>query len=189
MARETLHPRLILAVAAVATAAFVLSGCTTEDPAPVPASDTSPVAPVFASDEEALAAAEEAYAAYQKTSDAILGDGGKEPDRLLEFATKKQYEIELEGYKQIGIDGFHGVGRSRFDTASLEKFDASGGQPVVSVYLCVDISELDVRDRHDKSVVDKDRVDRSPVEVTFDYDGGALLVSSRSAWSGANFCL
>ena len=60
---------------------FALAGCVPSDSQPSAAPSPS-ATPVFASDAEALAAAEKAYAAYLKVSDEIANDGGKDPDRI-----------------------------------------------------------------------------------------------------------
>ncbi len=65
-------------LAAVVIACALISGClptpTNVIPTAVPTGT-----PVFASEEEALAAAIEAYEAYLAVSDAILPDGGRGP--------------------------------------------------------------------------------------------------------------
>ena len=61
--------------------ALVLAGCAPDVPA-IQVPPTPTVTPLFASDEEALAAAEEAYAAYLAMSDEITSDGGERPERI-----------------------------------------------------------------------------------------------------------
>ncbi len=64
-------------VVTLAVLLLVLTGCTPGDEVVVP--DPEPtVEPMFATDEEALAAAEEAYGAYLAASDASLAGGGVE---------------------------------------------------------------------------------------------------------------
>src|SRR5690606_919779 len=76
---------------------LVLAGCTQPDPMPTPP-PTPSAAPVFASDEEALAAAEEAYGKYLETVDAILADGGSNAERLKPLVTSALFEHEREGF-------------------------------------------------------------------------------------------
>ena len=73
MRAAALRPIAVLAAAFVLAA---LSGCvqTTEKPTPTP---TAAATPAFASDEEALAAAEKAYAAYLAVLDDVTADGGR----------------------------------------------------------------------------------------------------------------
>ena len=72
--------RALTTVAGVAIGALLLSGCLPQQPTATPPPEAT-AAPIFASDEEALAAATAAYAAYLAMSDQILKDGGKDPDR------------------------------------------------------------------------------------------------------------
>lgn len=191
MAREKLYPRLIIAVAAAATAAFVLSGCTTEDPAPVPTSDTSPAAPVFASDEEALAAATNAYIAYFKISDEILDSGGQDVEKLQGVTTEAQYQFELPDYVDAKRRKVHSSGSTSIDTVSLESYvsDSADGKEIVTLYACVDVSAIKVFDAKGKSVLEPDREVRLPFEPTFDLVDGRLLLSGGNPWTGKNFCI
>ena len=75
-------------VLAMLLAAFMLSGCAST-PVPTPTSATPTVAPVFATEEEALAAATEAYAAYQELIDRIFSEGGKAPSRIAAVVTPR----------------------------------------------------------------------------------------------------
>ncbi|MCU1637074.1 MAG: hypothetical protein JWQ68_2313, partial [Cryobacterium sp.] len=62
---------------------------------------TSSEPPVFATDEDALAAATEAYAAYLSMSDRILMDGGAQPERIREVATKPLADLEIAGFARV----------------------------------------------------------------------------------------
>jgi len=188
MARETLHPRLAPIVAAVAIVVFLLSGCTTPDPTAVPSSAAPTAAPVFASDEEALAAAEDAFEKYQAVSDSILKDSGSEPERLLSVATDELYKSELVGFKEMAAAGLHLVGRTTSDSATFQSMATVGKITDVSVYLCIDVSATDVQDAGGKSIVRSSRVDRYPVELAFQLMGGDMLLSEKAEWTGENFC-
>jgi len=166
----------------------LIAGCASPDDEPTRTAESSSSARAFESDEEALAAATEAFADYQDTSDAILADSGDRPERLLRVATKDVYEIQLEGYEQIAADGFHSVGHSKFDTVSLQSANLFGGVGAVVIYLCADISGTDIRDQKNRSVVRAGRLERWPLQLTFDYVDSRLLLSDQSDWSGDDFC-
>ena len=86
--RSTLVSVVLLAMMLIAAmlAATALAGCAAS-PKPLPSvSGTADAAPVFASDDEALAAAEKAYAAYQKVGDAVGQDGGDNAERFQSVA-------------------------------------------------------------------------------------------------------
>ena len=79
--REGMRIRGVLGVATTLALGLALAACSTGG-TPLPPAPSPSVTPVFASDEEALAAAKDAYTAYLKVSDQILVDGGANPDRI-----------------------------------------------------------------------------------------------------------
>jgi hypothetical protein len=168
-------------------AALLASGCAPSDPQPTPGPSPS-ATPLFESDEEALAAAEEAYAAYLRVSDQILMDGGTGSERLLEVATEEVLANEEEGYEKARAAGLRSTGGSTFNRLRLQKFDSHQ----LSVYLCKDVSTVDVVDANGVSVVPEDRPAQYPLSVTFlpPFDGShSLVVSEVADWDGENFCL
>jgi hypothetical protein len=177
-----------LAVAAI----LLLPGCTGDAPIVLPSPESS-TAPVFATDEEALAAAEAAYGEYLRVSDEILMDGGDDPERLLTVATPELFEVESEGYATARELGQRSTGGSKFDSMELQQYvpAAAGGKSIVVVYACNDISEVDFLDARGQSVVAPGRVNRIPVEITFDHTtsgSSTLLVAAEENWTGGNFC-
>ena len=176
----------IAAVTLLAGAALVLAGCVPSGPH---ATSPSPSATsIFASDEEALAAAEKAYAAYLQVSDQILADGGNNPERLRPLVTQTVYSDELAGYKEFVQNGWHGVGQTTFYNFSLQSYAGSDPNSIVSAYVCSDLSGTDVVDASGKSVVAANRPSKSPFEVQFALARRALVVSSTNAWTGGGIC-
>ena len=174
-----------------AIALLALSGCQPDAvpiiPDPVPTSDL-----LFESEEEALAAAEEAYGAYVAVIDAIFADGGKRPERLLEVATGDAYESELKGFRGVADSGWHSIGVSTLDSVTLQSYDSSSaGEAVITIYACNDVSGVDVVDSEGRSVVSTDRPERSGFQLTFDYEPDApseLILSEKIFWTGEDFC-
>lgn len=161
-----------------------LAGCFGPGPVKTPL-PTPSVTPVFASDEEALAAAEAAYAAYLAVDDAVFADGGAQPERLATVATGDFLEESIAGYKDVQSKGWHSVGNSTIRSIELQAFDtASRGPGIVSAYVCDDVSAVDVLDSNGTSVVSPARPDNSLLEVIFDLDPniGHLLISSHEIW-------
>ena len=176
------------AVALVLAAALSASGCTPDASGKPPASTPSATA-LFASDEEALAAAEEAYRKYQHVSDSIYIDGGADPERLLDVASQSLYEAEKAGYDMAHSMGYFSTGGSTFDSLRLKERDSRGR---ITVYLCEDVSSVDIRDTNNVSVVPSDRPDRFPLVVSFqttDSSKTDLQVHSVDDWNQENFCL
>ena len=90
---RTLAPVSALAI----VISLMLGGCVPSAPAASPTPEPSST-PVFASEEEALAAAEEAYAAYLAVIDEIHADGGAGVERLEVVATPEVTNNEADGF-------------------------------------------------------------------------------------------
>lgn len=173
--------------------ASALAGCATEQtPAPTHTAAATD-APVFASDEEALAAATKAYAGFLEMSDRILMDGGSDPGRIKEYASGELATLEMESYSQAKAQGFRSTGGSVYSNMTIQTSNAgsAGGIGVLSVYLCSDVSAVDVFDSGGKSIVSSSRPDRTPFEVSFDIASTSpikLLVASAEVWNGPGVC-
>lgn len=149
---------------------------------PVP---TASATPVFASDEEALAAAKEAYGAYLAELDRALttletsGLGAVASGRALSEAIDS-----VDGFRE---DGHVLVGASSFDSAKLIQAGAGGD---VDIYVCWDISETDVVDESGVSTVLENRPSLFPMQVSLEWLEEKLLLIVREAeiWNGENFC-
>ena len=179
------YPRVSVLVLA-ALAVFALSGCFAAAPVEPPASSPS-AAPVFASEEEALAAATEAYAAYLALGSEVAHDGGVEPERMGEVSTGNAYQQELEVFASIRRDSLRGVGDQTFDTVSVQSYNGLTGE--VIIYLCLDTSDTKLVDSNGASTATEERVTRYPLEVALTLDdAGSLLITESQSWSGSNFC-
>ena len=160
---------------------LVLAGCTQPDPMPTPP-PTPSAAPVFASDEEALAAAEEAYGKYLATSDQIIRDGGANPERLKPLVAQEIYEREAAGFEILQERGIHGTGNTKF-ALKLQSFD----NDQVTVYACNDYGDTDVVDSSGASVLPSGRDTLKPFEVSFDSQDSLRLIAIDS-WAGGGVC-
>jgi hypothetical protein len=181
--------RLLLAAGAVAIL-VAISGCDPAEPRVTPA-PTPSVTPVFASDEEALAAAEAAYAAYLAVSDAILADGGKDPERIYSVATESVGDQEQEGFEIFASKGYRSVGATTFDSGQIESVDAFASVDVVRIYICADSSSVDVVDSNGASVISPGRQARVPFSLGFDRSestASGLILSSKELWQGGGVC-
>jgi hypothetical protein len=157
--------------------ALVLAGCTPSEPMPTPP-PTPSTAPVFASDEEALAAAEEAYGEYSAAVDAVINDGGVAPERIEPLVSSDIYEQEVAGYRDLAANGWHGTGTTTFDL-QLQRYDDS----VVTVYACDDVGGTDIVDSSGNSVVKDGRASVIPYEVDFDVKDSMRIVR-KEIWGG-----
>jgi hypothetical protein len=174
-------------VAVAIAAALTLAACTPPD---APTRSPSPSAtPLFSSDEEALAAAEEAYAAYLRVSDQVFADSGSGMERLETVATGELLESDRKALTEVANAGLRSVGNTSFSDITLQEvsFDESLKDVEVRVYLCEDLSAVDVLDASGASVVSQNRPDRVRYEVSMVSSKNApltLLVRDREVWDG-----
>lgn len=174
----------LLPVLAISIASLTLVGCSTTTPEAIPTSSSVEQAPAFASDEEALAAAQAAYAEYLSVSDQIARDGGSNPERLKPLVSGDQYSQEINSFEAYSSGGLRSVGEMTFDTFHKAGQDQSD----ISFYLCLDSSQSRVFNELGEDVTPHERVDRWPMYVTFSINKSKLLVASSETWSGQNFC-
>lgn len=183
--RSTL-PLVALSVAV----ALVLSGCVPQEPEVLPPPEQS-TEPLFASDEEALAAATDAYEAYLKMSDLIGHEGGDNAERLEAFATRDALSASLQEFDMFTEKRLRSTGSTRFSNIKLQQVWSASpdGTDVVSAYVCLDVSSVDVVDSNGVSIVAAARHDHQLMEVSFDsgQDDG-LLVSNVEPWPDGSSC-
>lgn len=139
---------------------------------------------MFASEEEALAAAEAAYARLVALADQIFMEGGADAERLETVATGEFLATSLDGFRQVEADGWRSTGGTVFRDLILQSYAPHGGPSgLITVYVCEDISSVDVVDSTGASVVSPNRPDTTVFQTVFDLaDDRTLLISSREVW-------
>lgn len=161
----------------------LLTGCS--DDAPLPSAPPPPSAePVFASDEEALAAAEEAYGAYSAVADQIMHDGGKHTERLAPLVSPELFEFQNDDFENFKSNGWRSVGTTTLRNFSLQQVSES----TVVIYVCVDISDVDVVDADGNSHVSPDRPNANAHEATLEWRDDRLIVVADEQWTGGGVC-
>ena len=162
------HLRLV-AVGMVALAASSLVACAPEaDPTPTPTA-------AFASKEEAFAAAEEVYRAYNDAANArIAGEAAPDPqDFLTGLALEADIAtLELFRENQVHLEGEGKIAEFRGDRAEINRADAT-----VSAVVCLDASETLVVDSDGNNVTPTDRPEVSTLAVTFSGTRDRLLIA------------
>ena len=169
--------------------ALALSGCVSADPAVTPQPQAS-ATPLFASDAEALKAAEEAYAAYLKVSDQITSRGAATPDSIEPYVTKAQLAKEIQGFQTVSSRKLHTSGMTRFDNSQLKQYSSSPTTRV-SLYLCSDATDVRLMDEAGFDVTPDSRIDRQAFEVDFisaSMTKSTLVLSRSEPWSGTDIC-
>ena len=175
-------PRTARLLTPVTLAALLLAGCTPSTPMPAPP-PTPDATPVFASDEEALAAAEEAYRTYVATVDAILQDGGANAERLRDLASEELLTVQREGFDAFAANGWRSEGNTELRNFVLQQYRERN----VVLYVCADVSAVDVVDSEGNSKVSPDRPPESTHEVSLHWDDKFIIVSDEP-WSGDGVC-
>ncbi len=168
-------------------AAAGLAACAPQDPVHPPSPGPSST-PVFASEEEALAAAEDSYLAYLGIADQIAANGGQNPTRIDSVATGELHESAIEGFGVLRQKTWHTSGSTVLNNLVEQSFDLVGS-PVVVAYICIDVSGVDVLDESGASVVSEERPDLQAFEVSFESHGDALVPDTREPWNGSGVCV
>ena len=183
-------PFRLPAVTLVLAAALAVSGCTPDKPSPVPSVSQSGT-PLFASDEEALAAAEEAYAAYLAVVDNVLQSSGDGADSLTSVASGEALEQAAADAAEFRAKDLHTAGNTGLRNIELQDFNLSSGGDGVDViaYVCEDATGVDLLNASGVSIVGPNRADLTPFEVSFGVASERrLILTSRLLWEGEGPC-
>jgi hypothetical protein len=183
--------RRMMAVACTGVLLLSVTGCASA-PKPAPTSSSPTAAPVFASDEEALAAATEAYANYLSTYDTSWADGDGSMDDFLELSIGDAHETDQQSFDEWQAKEWHPTGTTNFDSMTLQTLARTEtGSWQIQTYVCLDATGGDVVDVNGVSVARPDRPMRLPLEVWFVTTSPTtteLKISESKVWSGKNFC-
>jgi hypothetical protein len=180
---------LVAAALGISLTTAGLVSCAEEGGPPITPGPAPGGAPVFASEEEALAAAEGVYQRYLDVSNAVGATGWTDLGPLHTVERSVALEDELETASEFRAQGYRQVGDVTFDSLTLQQFEAPRpGAVLITVYLCLDVTDVDLVDAKGRSVITPDRPDRQGVEVDIDDIEGVLKVSRSEPWSGASFC-
>ncbi len=180
------------AAAAALAVALLLGSCTgapgpSASPSPSPTEDA---APIFESDEEALAAAVEAYGAYLAVIDDVGHAGGEDSQRVRSVASAEYAEELIESFERLKEGGLHTDGRTSFDRPKLAE-TSTGRTATVSMYLCYDVSDVRVLNTSGQDVTPADRPERTAIQVHLESAPAqpqTLIVEGSETWRGEDFC-
>ncbi len=148
----------------------------------------SEVAPLFASDEEALAAATAAYEEYLAVLDTALQTGATEEPSFADVAKGPALldaEATLADFVENGI---RITGQRTLTASSLQQYvlTLDGGE--VQIYVCESVEGVDVLDADGNSLVEPDRPNLTAFEALLVVDGDRLVVNERQVWPGGGPC-
>jgi hypothetical protein len=163
--------RRIAVTLALATVVGLTAGC---QPEPAP----SPTAPVFASEDEAFAAAEETYRAYVDALNARRIDASADPDPQT-FLTGEALETDIDTQVQLHQSGLTIAGVTEVTAVDPVGADPTSG--TVQMDICLDSSMTRVLNDSGDDVTPIDRESVSLLTVAFlSTDAGILIESSET---------
>lgn len=172
-------PRLggrIVAVAVVALGAGALAGCTTEpEPAPTPTA-------AFANEEEAFAAAEAVYRAYNEALNAERA--GHPSGDSFDYLTGPVLEQEIQTAQELRDAGVHIKGSTRIVKFQAVTADIDVVVAEVTANVCLDLSGARAIDASGSDVTAVGRSDTYAVEVSLTGDHESLLIAEYAVRAG-----
>ena len=140
-------------VAAVTLAlAMVVTFATGCQPEPAP----SPTGPVFATEEEAFAAAEETYRAYVDALNQVDLSDPETFEAVYAWTTGQAIAGERKSLTRMHADGWMVDGDTVVTKVNLVEFDETD-PAVVVLHVCTDVSDVAVTDSSGNSVVAPNR--------------------------------
>lgn len=182
--------RMLAATAALGVA-LVVTGCVPSEPVVTPA-ETGATAPIFATDEEALAAAVAAYEDYQRAVYELGSKVTHDFEPLRPLLTDEWFAKEVEGLEELFSQGRVFSGFTTVKEALLQqRWEESPGSAHVVLYICVDISATRIITTEGRDVTPSNRIELVPLEVSFLSSDGAtaqLLTAKVAPWDDLGLC-
>lgn len=180
--------RLLAAFLLAGATLMSLAACAPGEPTPTPSPTVAQSdAPIFASDEEALAAAVAAYELHLSVTGEILA-GTAQVEQVREVTAPNYRDERVDELTSFVDSGLRATGDTTIDTASLiERLD-SVGETIVSIYACQDVSATRLLNSSGEDITPPDRDVRVPLVLEFRGETSAILLSGNQLWSGDDFC-
>ena len=163
------HRRLLAACCLSLSAVGILGCSPTPEPEPTPA-------PAFASEEEAFAAAEETYRAYN--------DAGNVAGQPSQFLTGAALEGDLETSRYLQQQNLTLSGPSTVHSFRGNEFDWAEQVATVTAEVCLDVSLTRILDEGGADVTPSDRAETWLLLVTFIGSEEQLLIADSITISG-----
>lgn len=153
----------------------LLVGCATASAAPTPTpTPTSLIAGLFATEDEALAAAKERYNEYSSLSESASDDASME--RLREFVTAAQWEMELASSTSFQAQGLTTFGETVNSNFSL----IDSGPSSLTIAFCADTSGARVLNASGDDITPSGQSERFSMQAVIDASDGVLRIADVS---------
>ncbi|KJL27592.1 hypothetical protein [Microbacterium oxydans] len=155
-------------------AASTLLGCS-----PTPAPTPSPT-PAFASEDEAFAAAEETYRAYNDALNAVDIADPTSFETIYAFSSGSFQRADKENFSRMHAEGQTIAGDAVVLDFTGRRADTQTG--TVKALACLDVGDVQVLNVEGASVVNPDRPDVYAIDLEFiDLNGSLLIDASNRA--------
>lgn len=150
--------RRITVAVSLALAAAAMGGCAgpASPPPPEPA-------PLFASDEEAFAAAEATYRAYEDASNAVDLSAPESFQPMFDLTAGDFNAMERKGLARLHAEGITKQGETRVIYVEAQHLAADHSR--IEIAVCSDVSAVNLLDATGSSTVNPDRLDVQPFTV------------------------
>ncbi len=161
--------RIAAAAAALLLSIAAFAGC-----AASPGDVTATPTPMFASDEEAFAAAEATYRAYLDEVNRNRESSGADPQAVL---VGRALEADIAGVRKLKSAGIHVVGPSALHSFAPQTRASGLAAETMTAVVCLDASQAIVVDAAGQDVTPPERQAIAAFDVVFVVAGSALLIS------------
>jgi hypothetical protein len=183
---STISSPRTLSTLALAVGLLALTACTDVEPAPPPSSTP----PVFANEEQALAAVTETVGSFITVVNMIGAEGGQNPGRLDHILAPDLKEAETAGFADMAAKGWRTTGEATLHRVELVQWwprpDAVG--VIAIAQACIDYSSVDVLDSGGTSVVNPERDQLRSTELQLTAESGELLISTKKPVPESEIC-
>lgn len=169
---------------AVPLVVLALAGCSSQAQNLQPSETSAEQTPLFANDEEALVAAQAAYAHYLEVSDQIARDGGANPERLKGLVSSQLFVESKDVFQSYSARFIAVEGSTAFDTLHVADLSSNSA----SFYVCLDVSSTKLIGNDGSDVTPQNRQSRLPIVFEIKNIAGKNIIESSEVWSGRNYC-
>jgi hypothetical protein len=180
-----------LSAALVATALLAIGGCSDSSSPVIPKSEPT-FTPVFATDAEAVAAAEKDYAGYIATIVSVANSDHPNPELISAWVTPAELKPLVDSYYRIANAGDRERGAITVLQFTLQDLQQKpSGRVILTAYACDDVSEFYLVDKTGSVLTSPDSQSILPMQVQFRNakpGSKTLLMNERKLWTGRDFC-